>query len=347
VTGSGKHVVAIRPAQRSAAEIAETIDEVVTAVGRRPRPQERWLVKLNLTFPRYLPGVVNSSEFVEGLCQWARDLGVELLLAEGDGGNGSYSAADTFAGNGVDVIAARYGARCLSLSDKPWHWRTTQVAGVAVRLPYSPVFERREFDRFVTAPLFKNHVFTIVTLGMKNLWGCIPDAYRMYYHHVLDHGIVALHNELRPDFSLFDGVIGLRGRGPMDGKPVEMNVLMAASDVGAGELAALHIMQTPLERVRHLQLAQRVGVVPAKEDLTWNGDPRPHLRSDFIVDRSWLNRVSILLAKKPKLQRLVYHSPVSAALYAVVNRVRGKSAQTELAQSKLQGSYHSISIDDR
>ena len=70
---------------------------------------------------------------------------------------------------------------------------------------------------------------------MKNLWGCIPDAYRMYYHYQLDHGIVALCREPQPGFSIFDGLIAMRGRGLMEGQPLDMNAVMVCNNVGAGE----------------------------------------------------------------------------------------------------------------
>jgi uncharacterized protein (DUF362 family) len=328
-------------------DIALALERGLESVGRSPSPDERWAIKLNLTYPTYLPGVVNAPAFVEGLCLWARERRVRLTFVEGDGGNGVYSAQDAFDGNGVTDLARRYGMLCASLSEKPWDWRETNVQGRAVRLPYSPFFRRREYDRFVTAPLFKNHIFTTVTLGMKNLWGCIPDAYRMYYHHLLDFGIVALYKELRPDLSIFDGLVAMRGRGPMEGEALAMNAIMTCSDVGVGEAAALHIMGVPMHKVRHLALALAEGLMPASQEVSWLNEVSCFCRSDFILERSALNHLSIWLAKWPGLQRLVYHSRISGAFYAVVNRLRGNSAQTRLFHDKRVGLYSSIPLKDR
>ena len=332
--------------ERNAQCVAAAIDAGLTGVAKLPARGDHWAVKLNLTYPIYLPGVVNAPAFVEGLCQWASDRGVHLSLIEGDGGNGSYSAQDTFHGNGVSQIAKEYGVRCVSISETPWEWRETQVAGKIIRLPYSPFFRRRDFDRFIIAPLFKNHIFTTVTLGMKNLWGCIPDAYRMYYHYQLDRGIVALCKELQPDFSIFDGLIAMRGRGPMEGQPLDMNAVMVSSNVGAGEAAALKLMGISIKRVRHLLVARDEGLLPFARQLTWLTDPTPFKRSDFILERTFLNHLTMQLAKSPLLQRVIYHSPLSSAIYAVVNRVRGESAQTKLIKAKWTGKYHSIEPND-
>jgi uncharacterized protein (DUF362 family) len=337
----------LQAAQPSPESVAAALEIGAGAVNHLPVSGERWAVKLNLTYPTYLPGVVNSPMFVEGLCRWASNRGIKLIFVEGDGGNGSYSAQDTFDGNGVSVVAQRYGMDCVSISEKPWEWRETEVQGRPVRLPYSPFFRRHEYDRFVSVPLFKNHIFTYATLGMKNLWGCIPDAYRMYYHHVLDHGIVALYKELRPDFSIFDGLIALRGRGPMDGQPFDMNAVMVSSNVGAGEAAALDIMGIALARVRHLALAQAEGLLPSANYIHWLADPTPFRRSDFVLSRSLLNYLSIGLGQLPFLQRLIYHSPLSAGIYAVVDRLRGNSPQTRLVKAKQANRYHTISLSDR
>jgi uncharacterized protein (DUF362 family) len=343
----GRHKVFIRRADATAADVALRLAEGAEAVGLKPRWGERWAVKLNLTYPSYLPGVVNAPAFVDGLCIWARECGVRICFVEGDGGNGAYSARDAFEGNGVSGTAARYGMTCRSLSEKPWEWRETTIGDRTVRLPYSPFFRRHEYDRFITAPLFKNHIFTVASLGMKNLWGCLPDAYRMYYHHVLDAGIVALYKELRPDFSIFDGLVAMRGRGPMEGRPLAMNAVMLASNVVAGERAALDVMGVRLEEVRHLQLAEREGLLPPVEELEWAGDPAEFRRTDFVVERTWLNRLSVWLAARPHLQRLVYHSPLSPGLYGIVNRIRGDSAQTRLYRARREGRYKSVSLENR
>src|SRR5512140_509475 len=340
----GNQTVWVGAAGPSPRSIAAAIESGLGLVGGLPERGDRWAVKLNLTYPSYLPGVVNSPAFVEGLCQWAGDRGVSLTLIEGDGGNGSYSAQDTFDGNGGSPIAKKYNVRCLSISERPWEWRETGVAGKTVRLPYSPFFRRREFDRLISAPLFKNHIFTIVSLGMKNLWGCIPDAYRMYYHYQLEHGIVALHKELKPDFSIFDGLIAMSGRGPMEGEPLEMNAVMVSGDVGAGEAAALELMGIPVSKVRHLRIAAAEGLVP-QGPVAWQADPSPFRRTDFILERTPLNHLSIQLGKIPFLQKLVYHSALSPAIYAVVNRLRGDSAQTRLIKAKWSGTYHPIPRD--
>jgi hypothetical protein len=106
---SAAHLASIVRIQPNSASVAAALADVLAKVGRVPTGGATWAVKLNLTYPTYLPGVVNSPVFVEGLCQWACDHRVKLQFIEGDGGNGAYTAEDAFEGNGIAGIAALYG----------------------------------------------------------------------------------------------------------------------------------------------------------------------------------------------------------------------------------------------
>lgn len=63
------NAVWIKVVQRTPESVADSVEAGIRSVGRLPSAGERWAIKLNLTYPTYLPGVVNSPVFVEGLCQ--------------------------------------------------------------------------------------------------------------------------------------------------------------------------------------------------------------------------------------------------------------------------------------
>jgi uncharacterized protein (DUF362 family) len=307
------------------------LENVIAFTGRSPSPGEHWVVKPNLTYPTYLPGAVNSPRFLDAFARFAADHRIRLTFVEGDGGNASYTALDAFEGNGFPRLAERYGVEYRSLTAGRWTYRETVVAGRRIRLPYSEFLLRRQFDRFITAPVLKNHVFTVVSLGLKNLWGCIPDPYRMYYHHKLDAGIVALGIELKPDFAVVDATTGMRGSGPIDGEPCEVNLLIASETAGAGDVACLELLGIPISAVGHLSLAASEGLLPDAGLLKWSRPVDEFARHDFVMKRPGLARVSIILANHPRWQRMVYHSKASRSIYRCVRLLRGPSAQSRLA----------------
>ena len=112
---------------------------------------------------------------------------------------------------------------------------------------------------------------------------------------------------------------------------------MVTSNVGStGEAAAVSVMGLSLDKIRHLRLARQEGLVPSLDKLVWVTDPSPFKRSDFQVERSWFNGLSVGLARFPRLQRAIYHSPLSPAIYGVVNRFRPDSAQRDLSMASTE-----------
>jgi hypothetical protein len=99
------------------------------------------------------------------------------------------------------------------------------------------------------------------------------------------------------------------------------------------------------DRVLHLELARREGLVPDAGALVWRQDPAPHVRTDFVIERTLLNRASIWLSRYPRLQRLVYHSALSGGIYGVVDRFRSGSAQADLVKAKREGRYTRLPLD--
>jgi len=97
-----------------------------------------------------------------------------------------------------------------------------------------------------------------------------------------------------------------------------------------------------LRKVRHLSIARDEGMLPTADAIAWKSDPGPFRRSDFTLDRSFLNHISIWIGKSPSLQRLIYHSHLSPAIYAVVNPWRRGSAQARLSKAKHEGIYSRI-----
>ena len=65
---------------------------------------------------------------------------------------------------------------------------------------------------------------------MKNQWGCIPRYDRILLHKHL-HELIGKVNSIRPvTLALMDGLVGMQGRGPINGYPIDLNVVLASRD---------------------------------------------------------------------------------------------------------------------
>ena len=96
---------------------------------------------------------------------------------------------------------------------------------------------------------------TGLTLSYKNQWGCIPDTMRLRCHYIFDDAIVAVNKALKPAV-LADGTFFESQRPEMDGDPVRMDLIIAASDTGAFDRYVSELMGFPWQRVSHLGALQ-------------------------------------------------------------------------------------------
>ena len=121
-----------------------------------------------------------------------------------------------------------------------------------------------EADFIVSAATMKSVNVTTVTLGMKNMKGVIPSAWKRKFHtEGLVQGIVDLNTVVRPGLVIIDGTFG---RDMTRGVAYPVGVIVAGCDPVATDATCTRIMGfDPLE-VEHLNLAAQRKLGQIKED---------------------------------------------------------------------------------
>ncbi|MBN1118262.1 MAG: DUF362 domain-containing protein [Bacteroidales bacterium] len=125
-----------------------------------------------------------------------------------------------------------------------------------------------EYDILVSVPVAKTHMHTQVTLGMKNLKGCLYRHEKVRYHQLeyighqfsektLDSAISDLSTILLPDITVVDGYIGMEGLGPSGGTPIKSDFAVASAHPIAADLFACVLMGINPEDVVHLKLVAK------------------------------------------------------------------------------------------
>ena len=118
-------------------------------------------------------------------------------------------------------------------------------------------------DLLVSLPKMKTHHWAGVTLGMKNLFGLVPGAVYGWPKNVLhwagiDESIVAINSAVPNMFTIVDGVEGMEGNGPIQGRRKHAGVLVAGADRVAVDATCCRVMGVNPELVRHLVMAQTI-----------------------------------------------------------------------------------------
>jgi uncharacterized protein (DUF362 family) len=138
---------------------------------------------------------------------------------------------------------------------------------VTLEVPNGEVLKSITVPRLVTesavisAAKLKTHANTGVTLGMKNMFGLLPDKFKAKYHAKgISKVIVDINNVLHPAITVIDGFVGMEGNGPIDGTPVKMNLIIAGTDPVATDATAARIMGFNPYEITHIRKAYEKGL---------------------------------------------------------------------------------------
>jgi uncharacterized protein (DUF362 family) len=115
-------------------------------------------------------------------------------------------------------------------------------------------------DLLVSMPKLKTHHWAGMTLSMKNLFGLVPGVKygwpKNFLHwHGIDESIVDINSTVRAHFVIVDGIIGMEGNGPIQGKPKPSGVLVFGDDPVAVDATCTRIAGLNPEKIKYLKLA--------------------------------------------------------------------------------------------
>jgi uncharacterized protein (DUF362 family)/Pyruvate/2-oxoacid:ferredoxin oxidoreductase delta subunit len=108
--------------------------------------------------------------------------------------------------------------------------------------------EVKEADVIISLPKLKTHGLMYFTGALKNLFGLLPGldkaGFHMRYHRPDDFArmVVDLNLTVKAQYAIMDGIIAMEGRGPGNGTPRTMNVILGSSDLLALDIEAANLI---------------------------------------------------------------------------------------------------------
>ncbi|MBD1913126.1 MULTISPECIES: DUF362 domain-containing protein [unclassified Leptolyngbya] len=145
--------------------------------------------------------------------------------------------------------------------------------------------EAMNADVIINLPKMKSHVQLTLTMGVKNLFGCVPGKMKAWWH--MEAGkdrlrfgtmLVETARAIAPTLTILDGIIGHEGNGPSGGTPRTLGILAASADVFALDRAMAEILQADIATVPTLVAAQRLGMSPALSSIEFPLEQPHHLQ---------------------------------------------------------------------
>jgi len=257
------------------------------------KPGTRVLIKPNLValddqYPMSLYGVFTTSRLVQDMVVLLKEWGVEnISIGEGSvrGKEFGMPTHGIYEHLGYPLLEERYGVHLIDLLEGPFEKIDFGEFQLEISTP------ALETDFLINMPALKTHNQAVLSLGLKNLKGCLSIKSRKICHSpagTLDHYLSLFVEKLRPALTVLDGIYGLE-KGPFYlGKAVRMNALAASRDPLAVDVLGATLSGIEAEEVPYLkEYADRHGCSLSLGDFDIKGTPISDLRQTLKWDNTW------------------------------------------------------------
>lgn len=222
------------------------------------------LIKVNfISTKTYETGATTDPLVVEALIRRAKEFTDKIFVVESDA---SVTSADNACkATGMLKVCEDNKIKFINLRK--------EKERVDLEIPDSEVLHKITVPKIVVdsaiidAAKLKTHSETGVTLGMKNLFGLLPDKMKFKYHlRNISKVVVDINSVLKPKLTVIDAFYALEGPGPVSGNPVKMDLIMAGKDVVAVDATACRIIGIDPFEIHHIRRAYEKGLGEINQD---------------------------------------------------------------------------------
>lgn len=251
-----------------------SLDEAIASilsfcgVARAIQRDTKVLLKPNLCTERVeMIHTANTSlAVIESVVKHLREMTPHITIGEADGAR--YTVEQAYETNGVNDLARRYGIRAINFSREEQVSVPNEVLG-----HWSFARQFLETDFLVSLPVLKTHATTVFTGAVKNQWGCVPRRDRLVWHKYLDRLLCDIAVLVPVRLTIMDGIIGMQGRGPINGYAINAGVLIGSTDEVAVDATGMRLIGLDPFTSGHIRLAAErgIGAIAAK-DIEIDGD---------------------------------------------------------------------------
>jgi uncharacterized protein (DUF362 family) len=230
------------------------------------------VIKVNLSTPfeENAKASNTSPEILEQVCKLVKGRTKNVTVGESNGMR--YDTEQAFEVSKYYPILETYGVKMVNFTKDDWV-ASDEPLLKGWKLPKTLL----EADVLITLPVLKTHATTVFTGALKNQFGCVPRQDRILLHPRLDEVLVTLNRILQPRLTIMDGIIGMEGRGPINGIPREYGRIIASTDPVAVDATAMRLVGIDPMTSKHVRLAAEDGLGNIDQsDIDIDGDFEAH-----------------------------------------------------------------------
>ncbi len=242
----------------------ETLLAPLGGISAFVKPGNRVLLKPNLlTASRPTKECITRPEIVQCVAQLVQEAGGKPFLGDSPAFGSARGVAKA---NGYLPISEALGLPIIEFHGA--RYPTSSQDFNHLRLSK----EAMEADVVINLPKVKSHAQLTLTLGVKNLFGCVPGKMKAWWHmeagkdvNRFGEMLVETAKAIDPDLTIVDGIIGHQGNGPSGGEPRHLGILAASANVFALDRALLELLAVEPYLVPTVSASQRLGLCPDLE----------------------------------------------------------------------------------
>ena len=215
-------------------EVYKTVKDSVDLLGGMSafvKNGERILLKPNFLAGKPPEAAITTHPAVVGaIIRLVKEAGATPIVGDSPGIGNAVKVAQKC---GVMDVAKELGAEVIDLA-----------TSVYVENPEGKMFKRLEIakeaidvDGIINLPKLKTHGQMFLTLGVKNMFGCVVGARKPQWHMAAGDSeafarmLIDTYLFLKPRLTIIDGIVGMEGNGPgSGGDPRKLGLIFASTD---------------------------------------------------------------------------------------------------------------------
>jgi uncharacterized protein (DUF362 family) len=255
------------------------------------------LLKVNLIGPKTSDSAaITHSEFVRALSKILINRGCTVWIGDSSGGAiaGIAPTAQSFKVSGYEKVAKEEGV-IIKNFDREGVFEVEPKGKYKEKMYLAkPLFDA---DVVINLPKLKTHSATIYTGAVKNVFGCVPGLRKAMYHKIApikdDFGeiLVDIHEGIKFDLHIMDGIISMQGEGPTAGTVYNANKILISTDPLALDTVAVNMLGMSVEDIPVLSAAKKRNLGQCNlDEIEIDGDYNtiPHLK-DYKLPKNLKN----------------------------------------------------------
>jgi uncharacterized protein (DUF362 family)/Pyruvate/2-oxoacid:ferredoxin oxidoreductase delta subunit len=224
------------------------------------KPGQKVLLKPNLLSAKEPSRAITTHpEIVAAVARKVREIGAEVVIGDSPGG-AKRGVRRVWKNTGMLDMAERENIELINFEASGVE--KFSINGRNYYLARSAV----EADLIISLPKLKTHILTLMTGGVKNIFGLIPGFRKANYHkefpkpNEFAQVIVDILSLKVPTLTIMDAILSMEGDGPSSGTPRWTNLLIASSDPVALDAVSAEIIGLDPSQVPTTRIASEAGL---------------------------------------------------------------------------------------